>query len=629
MWVRTAGVPIGSRRPVAHSQSLADRFGAARAPCGCRLKPQRDDTPHPLSPARVARALVVCRQALARAEDQRPTVGAAAALVAALSILALLGGPNDLLFDNLQEIVAAAGGAVALAIASRSRVGPTRRLLVSLAISLAGAGLGMVAWDVSHGVGAPLTTFGDVVFVASVIIAVVAILPAIFAGIGRALLVGIATDALILFLAGIAVVAAIWAATDATPIDRTASVGAVLLVAATGGCIFALIARQIVPAGQGPWVLLVGAAILGASWLMWVGDPTAPSTVGLSDFMFSAGLLLIAYGGVTWSTRQSSSRVFDRIAPLLAGGLPVVAIVGSLGLTAVAHSHDILDLVGISTAAVILASVGRQAHLYAREAQARDGERRAFVALEATNRELTASAAQIEDLYNRAPVGYHSLDADGLIVRINDTELSWLGYERSDVVGRLHFVDLLEPGSDQGFSARFETFKSAGVLRDVEYALTRADGTTLPVLVAATAIRDEAGRFFMSRGTVWDLTERRRAEEAVRASEERYRTLFEQATDSIAVLSPDGRLIDANPACSTLLGYTIPELHDLVMEDLVAPAAREDYEAARVRVLDGSPVLVELQLKCKDDALVCAEVSAKLRADGNVQVLISRRLHTP
>ncbi|MBL8163269.1 MAG: PAS domain S-box protein, partial [Anaerolineae bacterium] len=55
---------------------------------------------------------------------------------------------------------------------------------------------------------------------------------------------------------------------------------------------------------------------------------------------------------------------------------------------------------------------------------------------------LQRYAADIEDLYNNAPTGYHSLDKDGIFVQINDTELDWLGYSRDEVVGKLKFTEI-------------------------------------------------------------------------------------------------------------------------------------------------------------------------------------------
>ncbi len=55
--------------------------------------------------------------------------------------------------------------------------------------------------------------------------------------------------------------------------------------------------------------------------------------------------------------------------------------------------------------------------------------------------EALARFEEIEDLYNNAPCGYHSLDKDGVIVRINNTELRWLGYTRDEVIGKIKFSD--------------------------------------------------------------------------------------------------------------------------------------------------------------------------------------------
>lgn len=125
---------------------------------------------------------------------------------------------------------------------------------------------------------------------------------------------------------------------------------------------------------------------------------------------------------------------------------------------------------------------------------------------------LRQSAEEIEDLYNHAPCGYHSLDANGLIVRINHTELEWLGYSRDEVAGQKRIFDIFTPASQQKFRDCFPKFKELGRIHDLEFELVRKDGSLLPVLVSATAVTDENGNYSMSRSTLFDMTERKKLE---------------------------------------------------------------------------------------------------------------------
>ena len=63
-----------------------------------------------------------------------------------------------------------------------------------------------------------------------------------------------------------------------------------------------------------------------------------------------------------------------------------------------------------------------------------------------------------EDLYNSAPCGFHSLDKDGVFVRVNETELRWLGYTQDELVGKKKIFDLLAPESIKSVKDAFTDF---------------------------------------------------------------------------------------------------------------------------------------------------------------------------
>ncbi|MCX8117549.1 MAG: PAS domain S-box protein [Desulfobacterota bacterium] len=87
----------------------------------------------------------------------------------------------------------------------------------------------------------------------------------------------------------------------------------------------------------------------------------------------------------------------------------------------------------------------------------------------------------------------------------------------------------------------------------------RKDGTTFPVHLTNSIFRDEKGKIRGMIFVVNDMTDRKRIEDLLRASEERYRSLFEESKDAIFITSLEGRFIDINPAAVELFGYDSKE----------------------------------------------------------------------
>lgn len=142
---------------------------------------------------------------------------------------------------------------------------------------------------------------------------------------------------------------------------------------------------------------------------------------------------------------------------------------------------------------------------------------RASALLMERERELRHAAEAVRDLYEHAPCGYHSLDATGTVIRMNATELRWLGYDAHEVIGLKGFPDLITEASRADFARLFPGFKRDGILQDAEFELVRKDGSILPVSLSASAIYGAEGQYVASRSTVFDITARRTAERAVTA----------------------------------------------------------------------------------------------------------------
>lgn len=127
-------------------------------------------------------------------------------------------------------------------------------------------------------------------------------------------------------------------------------------------------------------------------------------------------------------------------------------------------------------------------------------------------RQVTSEKNEIHDLYEHAPCGYHSLDTHGCIIRINQTALDWLGRTREEVLGQPFKKFITEKGQ-RTFDQHFPEFLANGHVDNLEFVLICADGSTRPVTVNATLIRDKDGKPLMSRSIVFDITQRKQLEQ--------------------------------------------------------------------------------------------------------------------
>lgn len=166
----------------------------------------------------------------------------------------------------------------------------------------------------------------------------------------------------------------------------------------------------------------------------------------------------------------------------------------------------------------------------------------------------------VQDLYNNAPCGYHSVGIDGTVLLINDTELDMLGYSREEVVGKKMFLDFVAPESQQKWIEKFQQLKTSGIVKEVEILLRNRSGEEFPVLANSTAVIDAEGNYVMSRSTLVDVRKRKAIEIALKKSEAQYRGIVEDQTDLICRFLPDGRLTFVNQAYCVYFGVTADEL---------------------------------------------------------------------
>ena len=179
---------------------------------------------------------------------------------------------------------------------------------------------------------------------------------------------------------------------------------------------------------------------------------------------------------------------------------------------------------------------------------------------------LAAAVNASSDGVMIAEVGYEE-NSQLSIVYANPAFEKLTGYSTHEAVGRSPSI---LPDSEAG-PAALESVRVA--MRGTETARLeipsrRKDGSRLWIEWQVVPVTDENERHTHSVAVLRDTTERRRAEQAIRESEERFRGLFEHAADAIFVLEPSGKILDANRRACYSLGYSRPELLSMKMSDL-------------------------------------------------------------
>lgn len=236
-----------------------------------------------------------------------------------------------------------------------------------------------------------------------------------------------------------------------------------------------------------------------------------------------------------------------------------------------------------------------------------------------TEEALRQSRERFRLLYDRAPLAYQTLDADGRFLDVNQTWLDLTGYSRDEVLDRW-FGTFLTPESVPVFEKVFFALKQGSEITEVELTLACRDGRHLPVALTGKRLTDDAGRFQQALLLVADISRRREAEEALRRSELRYRTLVEQ----IPAITYTARADDftaklfVSPQAQAILGFSWSDYEqdpDLWRRRL-HPEDREWVLAEMARCqAEGTPFAAEYRMLTADHRVVWLRDEARLITD--------------
>ncbi len=252
---------------------------------------------------------------------------------------------------------------------------------------------------------------------------------------------------------------------------------------------------------------------------------------------------------------------------------------------------------------------------------------------------LRASELRYRSLFDGVPVGLYRTTPDGRVIDANAALVELLGFEDRESLLNTAAADLYSEPFDR--QLWMQLLERDGVVRDFEVRVRRRDGTVVWVRHSARVVYDDRGKVLCYEGAVQDVTERRRAEDALRLSETRYRVLYDENPSMYFTVDPAGTVLSVNAFGAGQLGYVPAELLGRPVTRVVHPDDRAtavaqvttcaahpgrlyEWEFRKVRK-DGSMLWVKETARAAHSPeglvvfIVCEDVTERKQAEEELQ----------
>jgi len=211
---------------------------------------------------------------------------------------------------------------------------------------------------------------------------------------------------------------------------------------------------------------------------------------------------------------------------------------------------------------------------------------------------LGESEERFRRLYERAPLGYQSLDAEGCFIDVNQAWVDLFGYSRHQVIGHW-FGDFLAPQEVEAFKRRFPRFIATGEVH-VDVEMVQRAGSRIIVHIDGRISHDEHGEFKQTHCILHDITARKRTEQALRESEERHRTLFEGSLHPITIYDRDANIVMLNRVGAENLKRPLQEIIGKPLREFIPETHELTVKRVRQVLETGKPMFVEDEMPLPD-----------------------------
>jgi PAS domain S-box-containing protein len=243
-------------------------------------------------------------------------------------------------------------------------------------------------------------------------------------------------------------------------------------------------------------------------------------------------------------------------------------------------------------------------------------------------RSLRESERKLEEAQRMAHVGYWDRDFDAGRITLSDETCRIFGLpleERIVNLARWHeqLQELIHPEDQLRTAQATADALRGGPRYDVEYRVVRPNGEVRIVHSRGDVTWDESGRPRRMFGTMQDITELRQAEDELRASEDRFRTLVDHATDAFFLHGEQGTILDVNRQACESLGYSREELIGMTTLDFDVDVDPTFVERIWERLAAGEIIAFDTRHRRKDGTVFPVEVRARPFRQGGRRFTVS------
>jgi len=222
---------------------------------------------------------------------------------------------------------------------------------------------------------------------------------------------------------------------------------------------------------------------------------------------------------------------------------------------------------------------------------------------------LRESEKKCRELSELLPEVIFETDATGLLTFVNQAAFERFGYSREDFDKGLNALQMLVPEDRNRGKENIGRVLRGETVGSTEYMAMKKDGTTFTCIINSTPIIHE-NKPVGIRGMIVDITERKKAEDALRESEAKYRELINGMNDTALVIDSDGNIIDANNTAVKVLGYSREELLSMGIQKLDATLTVEEIKGLAKKMKTVELLVFETVHTTKDGKTIPVEISA-------------------